>query len=69
MSDVVAVSAGQHDREWSSDRVGDQVMLGVELAAIDWTRLRAFPTERAQMRGIRQTCGLVEQAGGAKLSE
>lgn len=40
LGDVVAVTAGEHDREWGSVPIGDQVMLGAGPAAVDWRGVR-----------------------------
>lgn len=43
LGDVVAMPTGQRDGQRDAARVGDQVMLGTELAAVDRARPRVGP--------------------------
>ncbi len=38
LGDVVAVAAGERDREWDTAALADQVVLGTGLASVDRTR-------------------------------
>lgn len=43
LGDVVAVAAGEDDRERCAVSVGDQVMLGANASSVDWGRARVEP--------------------------
>ena len=68
LRDVVDVRGGYLHDERHAARIGDEVVLGARLAAIDWVRSSFFPP-RADRRAIDDGPALVEPAASAELRE
>ncbi len=60
---------GERDGERDAVRVGDQVVLGAGLAAVDRAGAGWSPCEGAQVGGVDQGRGQIQQAGHAQLGE
>jgi hypothetical protein len=69
LGDLIAMPAGERDGQRNPVRVGEQVMPGTGFAPVDRTRSCLAPLEGAQVGGVNQGGGQVQQPGGAQFGE
>jgi hypothetical protein len=70
LGDVVAVAAGQRDRQRNATGVADQMVLGTGTRAVDRRRADVVPPfERAHARPVDGAAVQVQPVAGAQLGE